>query len=90
MHQSRVLFTGHVHCRTDTFGIYVVMFIETLKTLVRVLGLFLTLLMGFAFSFHILLTVFLADNDTDVRPPPTSSSCFRLQYSTTRTCMHVC
>lgn len=52
--------------RTDTFGIYVVMFIETLKTLVRVLGLFLTLLMGFAFSFHILLTVFLADNATDV------------------------
>eukprot|EP00054_Salpingoeca_dolichothecata_P018052 m.110188 g.110188 ORF g.110188 m.110188 type:complete len:1047 (-) comp22707_c2_seq2:318-3458(-) len=39
----------------NTFGIYVLMFQETLKTALQVLGVFSLFVVGFAFSFYILL-----------------------------------
>ena len=42
--------------RFDIFGIYVVMFLEILKTLVKVLLIFSILIIAFGLSFYILLS----------------------------------
>jgi len=41
--------------RFDVFGIYVVMFLEILKTLVQVISVFSVLIVAFGFAFYILL-----------------------------------
>ena len=41
--------------RFNSFGIYVVMFLEILSTLLRVLFVFSVLIIAFGLSFHILL-----------------------------------
>lgn len=41
--------------KLDVFGIYVIMFLETLATVVKVLAVFSLLIVGFALSFHVLL-----------------------------------
>ena len=41
--------------RFDFFGIYVVMFLEILKTLVQVIVVFSILIVAFGLSFYILL-----------------------------------
>ncbi len=44
------------HFRFDMFGIYVVMFLEILKTLVQVIFVFSILIIAFGLSFYILIS----------------------------------
>lgn len=64
--QKSTFFPYHVSCslflsclilcaRFDFFGIYVVMFLEILKTLIQVLLVFSVLIIAFGFAFFILL-----------------------------------
>ena len=43
-------------CRFDFFGIYVVMFLEVLRTLLQAVCVFSVLIVAFGLSFHMLLS----------------------------------
>lgn len=45
----------HLFCRFNRIGLYVVMFLEILSTLLKVMFVFSVLIIAFGLSFHILL-----------------------------------
>ena len=65
--------------RFDRVGIYVVMFLEILQTLIKVLFIFSILIIAFGLAFHILLSRVwkggfrAAPGDHALRPPPAPS-----------------
>lgn len=46
----------YLFCRFDMVGIYVVMFLEILQTLIKVLVVFSILIIAFGLAFYILLS----------------------------------